>query len=352
VRDRLAMRLGRVALKNPLICGSGEHVMREAGIRRAIEAGAGAVVIKSTNESEAAREQLDRSDYALLDSAWKRIDWRSPHPADISLLCRSGLAEQSFEEWLDLASRMDRFAASHDAFLIASLVPADIGCTVAFARQMEAAGIRVLEVNVGAPHGDEAVPGAIRLVRTATLVRDVTSQVRRAVSLPLWIKITGQSEDIPALVEAARDAGADAVTVMGRLMGFLPDLESMRPLLGTHAAFGGPWSLPLTCYWLSKSRQRVGAQFPLLGTNGARTGLDVARFLLSGAHAVQMTSAILTGGFGVVANALDCLNEYLERHGTNAAGLVGRAADEVESYLEQPRRPGYWQQFVPEGTLD
>ena len=49
----LTSRLGRVALKNPVICGAGEHVVSAAGIRAALEAGAAAVVVKSTNESEA-----------------------------------------------------------------------------------------------------------------------------------------------------------------------------------------------------------------------------------------------------------------------------------------------------------
>jgi dihydroorotate dehydrogenase (NAD+) catalytic subunit len=54
----LRIQLGGLALKNPLICGAGEHVMDEAGIRAALDAGVAAVVAKSANESEAARKQL------------------------------------------------------------------------------------------------------------------------------------------------------------------------------------------------------------------------------------------------------------------------------------------------------
>ena len=45
--------IGKVVLKNPVICGSGEHTMDETGIRAAIASGAGAVVAKSINESHA-----------------------------------------------------------------------------------------------------------------------------------------------------------------------------------------------------------------------------------------------------------------------------------------------------------
>ncbi|MGN6460450.1 MAG: hypothetical protein ACTHLY_04510, partial [Pseudolabrys sp.] len=86
--------------------------------------------------------------------------------------------------------------------------------------------------------------------------------------------------------------------------------------------------------------------FPLLGTNGARTGLDIARFLLSGASAVQVTSAVFTGGFGAGTSIRDDFASYLERQQVTARELIGSAADQFGTYAEQQSRPGYWEQFV------
>ena len=47
----LTVKIGDISLKNPLICGSGEHFIELSGIDKALKAGAGAVVIKSTNEN-------------------------------------------------------------------------------------------------------------------------------------------------------------------------------------------------------------------------------------------------------------------------------------------------------------
>ena len=86
---------------------------------------------------------------------------------------------------------------------------------------------------------------------------------------------------------------------------------------------------------------------PLVATNGARTGLDIARFLLAGARAVQLNSAVFTGGFGAITDAVDELDRYLDERGDTAAGIVGRAADALESYTDRPADPDRWRRFVP-----
>jgi dihydroorotate dehydrogenase (NAD+) catalytic subunit len=60
--SRLATDIGRFALSNPVICGSGEPVMTEAGLRAALRAGAAGVIAKSVNEQPAAGRQLDRAE--------------------------------------------------------------------------------------------------------------------------------------------------------------------------------------------------------------------------------------------------------------------------------------------------
>lgn len=338
--------IGQIQLKNPIIAGSGEHVMTSGGIRACLAAGAGAVIAKSTNESAAAKAQLDGTDYVLLDSRWRKLPWNFNPPSDASVLCRSGLLQREFEPWLAELVTLDGEAKRQDAYVIPSLILADLEAAAAFAQRIEAAGLRALEFNIGAPHGDEAAKGAIVLERGADRVKAITARIRTATKLPLWIKLTGQSEDVAGLAAAARDGGADAVIMMGRFMGFLPDIETRRPMLGTSAALGGSWALPLTCRWLALSRKRLGSDFPLLATNGVRDGHDVARCLLAGASAVEMTSAVLTSGVRALSESVAEFGAYLSNQGLSAAALIGQAADALQSYAEQERRPGYWRNFV------
>ena len=149
------------------------------------------------------------------------------------------------------------------------------------------------------------------------------------------------------MVLAAKDAGADTVTLMGRYMAFIPDINTQAPMLGTHAAYGGPWALPLTCHWLVKSREKAGKKYPILATNGARSGHDIIRFMLAGASGVQMTSAIFSGGYGVITDAMRELQDYLNEKNMDATDLIGLAADRVKTYADQDRKEDYWRQFTP-----
>ena len=71
VSDTTKTTIGSIVLNNPVICASGEHVLTEAGLRSAMDTGVGAVIAKSFNEVQAAKDQLERTDYALLDGNWK-----------------------------------------------------------------------------------------------------------------------------------------------------------------------------------------------------------------------------------------------------------------------------------------
>ncbi len=349
----LRIAVGGLSLKNPVICAAGEHTMTEAGIRAALKAGAAVVVAKSFNESAAAKKQLAHTDYALLSPTWERLDWPAPtNPAGTDwatahLLCRSGLQPRALDDWLGAVAKLDREAQSMDAIVAASIILSGLDAAVDMARQVEDAGLRLLEFNVGTPYADEAAHGGVTTERSAARIREQVAALAKAVKIPIWVKLTGQSENVAALAHAAREGGAAAVIMIGRALGMLPDLATMSPVLGTNLGYGGAWALPLTCYWLARSRKNLGPAFPLIGTNGARGGEDVARMMLAGACAVEMGSAVMTGGYGVLAEAVDTLSHYLALHGCAAADVIGKAADRLQTFDEQPYRPEHWRGFTP-----
>jgi dihydroorotate dehydrogenase (NAD+) catalytic subunit len=341
----LTATFGRVTLKNPLIAGSAEHLIEVDGIRRALKAGVGAVVVKSVNESEAARDQLQRAEYLLLDERWNPVEWGPNAPASAFVACRSGLTPQSFDQWLEQTVQMDREARSCESYAVASVILADLDATVRMARQIEQAGLRILELNIGTPYASQA-RGHVSTELDPGNVSAIVSTVRKAMALPLWVKITGQSERVPDLAAAAFAAGGDAVVMAGRSLGLIPDLETLEPMLGTTLGVGGFWNLPLTCQWLALSRAKVGAGKPLIATNGAQTGLDIARMMLAGASAVEMTSAVMIRGAQTLASALAEFEAYLKRKNLTAAELIGVAADRRVAFPARPLMTNNWKRYV------
>jgi len=342
----LSTTVGRVALKNPLIAGSAEHLIDADGVRRALKAGVGAVVVKSVNESQAARDQLQRAEYMLLDDKWNPIPWREDAPPSAFIACRSGLTPQSFDAWLEQTVQLDHEAKTCDSYAVASIILADLDETMRMARHVEQAGLRVLELNIGTPYASQA-RGAVSTELDPRNVATIVSSVRRAITLPLWVKITGQSERVPDLAAAAFEAGGDAVVMAGRSLGLIPDIETLEPMLGTTLGVGGYWNLPLTCQWLALSRAKVGAGKSLIATNGAQTGLDIARMMLAGASAVEMSSPVMIRGFGVLSQALAEFETYLKRKQLTAAQLVGVAADKRKPFPAMPLRTDNWKNHIP-----
>jgi dihydroorotate dehydrogenase len=352
VSARLAVAVGGLALPNPIICGSGEPVMTEAGIRAALAAGAGGVIAKSINESEAAARQLDRADYVQLTRDNEPTNWERGG-LDHSLLNRSGLGGHDPASWFAAIAALDQGVRAAGRFVAASVILGEPAQAAALAGLAVARGVRVVELNVGAPHASEARAGAITAETDPARLTAVVRQVRAATAgAQLWVKLTGLSDNIAGLASAAKAGGADAVGLMGRFMAMLPDLDTLRPVLGTSAAYGGRWALPITCRWLALTRRAVGREFPLVGTNGARTGRDVARMALAGAGAVELTSAVMQGGFVALTRARDELEAWLIEKNLHLADIVGAAADALGGYGDQPARPGHWQNFIPPETRE
>ena len=311
--------------------------MTEAGIRAALHAGAAGVIAKSVNENPAGGRQLDRADYAFVGD---------------SLFNRSGLSQRETKDWFAAIAAIDRDAALDQKFVAASIVYGSAGGAVAIGGMARAAGLRVFELNVGAPHASEATTGAIVQETDPARLRDLVALVRSATEgMALWVKLTGLSANLPALARAAQQGGADAVCMMGRFMAMVPDLDTLAPLLGTSGAYGGGWALPIVCRFLALSRQALGPAFPLLGTNGVRGGHDVARMALAGASAVEVLSLVMHEGFTGITRTLAELDSFLAERDLTFAALVGRAADALTPYGAQPESPGHWKKFVPPETL-
>ncbi len=322
-----------LATANPVWVGSSELTMTREGLFACVDAGAGAVVAKSVNESAAARRQLDIADYAFVSPGGAV---RPPGEARLEdgLLNRSGLAQVDLDDWLAILSDAVAYGAPRGCPVIGSITLGEPAAAARIGRSL-ADVVPAVELNIGAPHGREA--SAVRQLTEADAVGEAVRTVRAAVDVPLFVKLPGQASDVVALARAARSAGADAIGLVGRYPGFLPDLDG-GAVLGSWGAWSAPGCLPMSLYWVGKTRLALGADVPLIGTNGARTADDVRRFLASGASAVEVVTALWIEGPGVIAKLVAGLD------GLDLTTFVGSALAGAREYAEIPPlpSPAWW----------
>lgn len=155
-------------------------------------------------------------------------------------------------------------------------------------RGLEAApGIAALELNLSCPNTSKgglefgADPGAVtRLVRAC----------RAATRRPIFVKLSPALADIPAMAGVARDAGADGVSLVNTLPGYLAD-ERGHPRLGNgNGGVSGPALLPVGVLAVRRVRERLPG-FAIIGVGGVRTADDVRQYLDAGADLVAIGTA-------------------------------------------------------------
>jgi HpcH/HpaI aldolase/citrate lyase family len=117
----------------------------------------------------------------------------------------------------------------------------------AFARRLPAV-VRIPEVSrgtvnrlleAGASGLQLSTVGSVRDVQALSEATQYAPYGRRSIHIPLLVKLSGQASDVLAEVDAARRGGADAAVLMGRHLGFMPDIKRRRPVLGLYGGADG-----------------------------------------------------------------------------------------------------------------
>ncbi len=145
-----------------------------------------------------------------------------------------------------------------------------------------------VELNISCPNVKE---GGLQFGADRMAAAEVIAAVRDATSLPLIVKLSPNVADLVPFASAAADAGADAVSLINTVLGMEIDLKTRRPTLGIErGGLSGPAIRPIALRWVWEVSQAVS--IPVIGIGGIESGTDAAAFLLAGAQAVQVGTAI------------------------------------------------------------
>jgi dihydroorotate dehydrogenase (NAD+) catalytic subunit len=180
-------------------------------------------------------------------------------------------------------------------------------------------GVAALELNISCPNIKE---GGIQFGCSLTGTYDVVQAVRRVTRLPLIPKLTPNVTSVASFARAAEDAGADAVSLVNTFLAMAIDVETRRPKLSNVVGgLSGPAIRPIAVRMVYECRQQVS--IPVIGMGGIMNAQDALEFIIAGASAVQIGTANFVDPF-VWGRVIDGIGDYLRAHRiARVADLVG-----------------------------
>ncbi len=123
------------------------------------------------------------------------------------------------------------------------------------------------------------------------LVEDITAAVKTATDAPVWVKLTPNVTDIKSIGLAAQRGGADAVVAINTVRGMAIDIESGYPVLGNR--FGGLSGRAIKPVAIKCVYDLYDAlDIPVIGVGGISDWKDAVEFIMAGALAVEIGSAV------------------------------------------------------------
>jgi dihydroorotate dehydrogenase (fumarate) len=277
-------------IKNPLVASASPLNADLGNVRRLEDAGAAAIVLPSIFEEQIEAEMRQ---YEILTEStaesfpealtyFPETDRPGPH------------------QYLDLVRRA---AEAVDIPIIASLNGTTDEGWIAYAKLIQEAGARGLELNVYFIPTDLSLSG--REVEQRYL--DTLREVRKATAVPVAIKLGPYFSAMGHMATQFAGAGADALVLFNRF--YQPDIDLVELRLLNDLRLSTPEEMRLPLLWIAVLSGRIEAS--LAASTGVETSDQVIKYLLAGADVVMTTSALLRHGVRYVEELLAGIRSWL-----------------------------------------
>ncbi|MPW39723.1 dihydroorotate dehydrogenase [Thermococcus sp. 101 C5] len=297
----MSVKVAKLKLENPLILASGVADMTPDLLRRAHKEGAGAVVTKSIGIEP--RKGYDNPTIVEL-----------PY----GLINAMGLPNPGWEAFYE-EFKNEEF----DFPVIVSIFGKDER-EFAFLAEKLSEVADAFELNLSCPH---AKGYGMEIGQNPEMVYKVVKAVKDATDKPVIAKLTPNIDDIAKIGLAAEKAGADAVSAINTIKAIAIDIYARKPILSNKfGGYSGPGIKPIALravYDLAKA-----LDIDIIGIGGITTWQDALEFLMAGAKALQIGTAVSLRGFSVFKEINEGIGRFLNEEGFNSIDeIIGIALE-------------------------
>ncbi|RMF28965.1 MAG: dihydroorotate dehydrogenase [Candidatus Nitrosothermus koennekii] len=287
-----------IRLRNPTMLASGILGISYDILERVYNAGAGAVISKSISKDP--REGYENPTIVKVDQGFINAVGLSNPGADY-------FAQEVKDSNIPLIINL--VGSNEDEF-------------VYMLKKFDELNIIGYEINFSCPHVEKV---GLEVGDDPELVYNIIKRMKSITSKPIIAKLGLGSSNILEIAKVARDAGADAITAINTIRAMHINIEICKPVLSNK--IGGLSGLPIKpiavrcVYELSNT-----VDIPIIGCGGISRWEDAIEFILAGASAIQIGSAISISWLNIFNEINKGIKSYLERKGFNSIKeLIGIA---------------------------
>lgn len=187
-------------------------------------------------------------------------------------------------------------------------------------------GVAALEANISCPNVER---GGKAFGTDPVAAGAVIKMMKEHTDRPVIAKLAPNVTSIAEIAQAVQQAGADLISLINAPMGMAVDTETWRPRIArVVAGLSGPAIKPIALAMVWQTVRAV--KVPVIGMGGITSAEDAAEFLLAGARAVAVGTALFADPLAPI-RVIDGLSEYLRRHRLRlVTDLIGRMVLEGE----------------------
>ncbi len=314
---------------NPFWLASAPPTDKEYNVVRAFQAGWGGVVWKTLGEDPPI-VNVNGPRYGAIHGPDRRllglnnIELITDRPLEINLQ----EIKKVKREWPDRA------------LVVSLMVPCEEKNWTDIVRRVEETDADGIELNFGCPHGMSERGMGSAVGQVPEYIEMVARWCKAATRMPVIVKLTPNITDIRYPARAAKQGGADAVSLINTINSIIGvNLDNFAPIpeidgKGSHGGFCGPAVKPIALNMVAEiARDSETAGMPISAIGGITTWRDAAEFLALGASNLQVCTAAMTYGFKVVQEMISGLSDWMDEKGfTSIDEIVGRSVPNMAAW--------------------
>jgi dihydropyrimidine dehydrogenase (NAD+) subunit PreA len=226
------------------------------------------------------------------------------------------------------------------ALVVSVMLPMNEQSWAKYVPMIEDTGCDGLELNFGCPHGMSERGMGSAVGQVPEYIQQAAAWCKSVARIPVIVKLTPNITNILPAAKAAKDGGADAVSLINTLNSIMRvDYDSLTIYpstdgKGSHGGYCGPAVKPIALHMVAEiARSRETRGLPISGIGGITDWRDAVDFLALGASTVQVCTAAMVYGFKIIDDLVDGLGNYLDSKGfTSVAEIVGKAVPSVTDW--------------------